>query len=156
MLISFHKWDYINSAAARDRREHSTLERASRYSGAITNSVLPLDSVVVSGILSQSRGGLLMPHYVSLLRYTHQGAAKIKESPARLDAAKKAAEAAQGKVHAWYLTMGEYDAVLVSEFPNDEAAARFMLSTGALGNVTTQTLKAFTEAEYRKIVASLP
>jgi uncharacterized protein with GYD domain len=48
------------------------------------------------------------------------------------------------------------DAVLVSEFPNDEAAARFLLSTGALGNVTTQTLKAFTETEYRKIVASLP
>ena len=97
-----------------------------------------------------------MPHYVSLLRYTHQGAAKIKESPARLDAAEKAAEAAQGKVHAWYLTMGEYDAVLVSEFPNDEAAARFMLSTGSLGNVTTQTLKAFTEAEYSKIIAWLP
>jgi uncharacterized protein with GYD domain len=97
-----------------------------------------------------------MPHYVSLVRYTHQGSAKIKESPARLDAAKKAAEATQGKLHAWYLTMGEYDAVLVSEFPNDEAAARFMLSTGSLGNITTQTLKAFTEAEYRKIIASLP
>jgi uncharacterized protein with GYD domain len=97
-----------------------------------------------------------MPHYVSLLRYTQQGAAKIKESPTRLDAAKKAAEAAQGKIHNWYLTMGKYDAVLISEFPNDEAAARFMLSTGALGNVTTQTLKAFTEAEYRKLVSSLP
>jgi uncharacterized protein with GYD domain len=97
-----------------------------------------------------------MPHYVTLLRYTQQGAAKIKESPARLDAAKKAAEAAGGKIHAWYLTMGKYDAVLVSEFPADEAAARFMLSTGALGNVTTHTLKAFSEAEYRKIVGSLP
>jgi uncharacterized protein with GYD domain len=53
-----------------------------------------------------------MPHYVSLLRYTHQGVAKIKESPARLDAAKRAAEAAQGKVHTWYLTIGDYDAVL--------------------------------------------
>jgi uncharacterized protein with GYD domain len=97
-----------------------------------------------------------MPHYVTLLRYTQQGAAKIKESPARLDAARKAAEAAGGKINAWYLTMGKYDAVLVSEFPNDEASARFMLATGALGNVTTQTMKAFTEAEYRKIVASLP
>ena len=97
-----------------------------------------------------------MPHYVTLLRYTQQGAARIKESPARLDAAKKAAEAAKGKIHAWYLTMGNYDAVLVSEFPNDEAASRFLLSTAALGNVTTQTLKAFNEAEYRKIVASLP
>ena len=96
-----------------------------------------------------------MGHYVTLLRYTQQGAAKIKDSPARLDAAKKAAEAAGGKIHAWYLTMGRYDAVLISEFPNDEASAKFMLSTGAMGNVTTQTLKAFSEAEYRKIVASL-
>jgi len=96
-----------------------------------------------------------MGHYVSLVRYTQQGAAKIKESPARLDAAKKAAEAAGGKIHAWYLTMGMYDAVIISEFPNDEASAKFMLSTAAMGNVTTKTLKAFTEGEYRKIVASL-
>lgn len=96
-----------------------------------------------------------MGHYVTLVRYTQQGAAKIKESPKRLDAAKKAAEAAGGKLHAWYLTMGKYDAVLISEFPNDEASAKFMLSTGSMGNVTTQTLKAFTETEFRKIVASL-
>lgn len=96
-----------------------------------------------------------MPHYVTLLRYTQQGAAKIKESPKRLDAAKKAAEDLKGKMHAWYLTMGKYDAVIISEFPDDEAAARFMLSTGSLGNVSTQTLRAFTETEYRKIVGSL-
>jgi len=96
-----------------------------------------------------------MGHYISLIRYTPQGAAKIKESPARLDVARKAAEGAGGKVHAWYLTMGKYDAVIISEFPNDETAAKFMLATGSMGNVTTQTLKAFTEAEYRKIVASL-
>ena len=96
-----------------------------------------------------------MGHYVSLVRYTQQGAAKIKESPAWLDAAKKAAEAAGGKIHAWYLTMGMYDAVIISEFPNDEASAKFMLSTARMGNVTTKTLKAFTEGEYRKIVASL-
>ena len=96
-----------------------------------------------------------MGHYVTLIRYTQQGAAKIKESPARLDVAKKAAEAAGGKIHAWYLTMGKYDAVLISEFPNDAASAKFMLSTGSMGNITTQTMKAFTEAEYRKLVASL-
>jgi uncharacterized protein with GYD domain len=94
-------------------------------------------------------------HFITLIRYTQQGAAKIKESPARLDAAKKAAEKAGGKIHAWYLTMGKYDAVIISEFPNDEASAKFMLATGALANVTTQTLKAFTEDEYRKILASL-
>jgi len=96
-----------------------------------------------------------MPHFVILIRYTQQGMAKIKESPARLDAAKKAAEKAGGKIHAWYLTMGKYDAVLISEFPNDEAGAKFALSVGALGNVPTQTLKAFTETEYRKIIGGL-
>ena len=65
-----------------------------------------------------------MGHYITLIRYTQQGAAKIKESPARLDKARKAAEAAGGKIHAWYLTMGKYDAVIVSEFPNDEASAK--------------------------------
>ncbi len=96
-----------------------------------------------------------MGHYVTLIRYTQQGAGKIKESPARLDAARKAAEKAGGKIHSWFLTMGKYDAVIVSEFPNDEASAKFMLATGAAGNVTTQTMKAFTEDEYRKIIASL-
>jgi hypothetical protein len=55
-----------------------------------------------------------MSHFVTLSRYTQQGTARIKESPARLDAAKKAAEKEGGKIHAWYLTMGKYDAVIVS------------------------------------------
>ncbi len=97
-----------------------------------------------------------MPHFVTLVHYTQQGITKIKESPARLDAAKKAAEAAGGKIHGWYLTMGQYDAVLISEFPTDEAAAKFTLASGALGNISTETLKAFTESEYREIVSSLP
>jgi len=104
---------------------------------------------------SSSPGGKIMAHFVTLVRYTQQGIAKIKDSPARLDAAKKAAEKAGGRIHAWYLTMGRYDAVLISEFPNDEAGAKFMLSVGALGNITTETLKAFTETEYRNIVGGL-
>lgn len=96
-----------------------------------------------------------MPHFLTLIRYTQQGIAKIKESPARLDAAKKVAEKLGGKLHSWYLTMGQYDAVIVSEFPNDEAVAKFFLSVGALGNVTTETLRAFTESEYRNIVGGL-
>jgi uncharacterized protein with GYD domain len=96
-----------------------------------------------------------MPHYVTLVHYTHQGISKIKDSPSRLDAAKKAAEAEGGKIQTWYLTMGQYDAVLISEFPSDEACAKFCLSAGALGNISTETLKAFTEGEYRKIIGSL-
>jgi uncharacterized protein with GYD domain len=96
-----------------------------------------------------------MPHFVTLVRYTSQGISKIKDSPSRLDAAKKAAEAVGGKIQGWYLTMGHYDAVLISEFPNDEACAKFTLSAGALGNISTETLKAFPEADYRKICGSL-
>jgi uncharacterized protein with GYD domain len=96
-----------------------------------------------------------MPHFVNLIRYTQQGIAKIKESPARLEAAKRTAEKAGGKIHAWYLTIGQYDAVIISEFPNDEAVAKFALSVGALGNVTTETLRAFTEGEYRNIIGGL-
>jgi uncharacterized protein with GYD domain len=96
-----------------------------------------------------------MPQFISLVRYTAQGIGKVKDSPNRLDAAKKAAEKAGGKIHAWYLTMGKYDAVLISEFPNDEACAKVMLTLGSLGNVSTQTLRAFTEAEYRKIIGDL-
>ena len=96
-----------------------------------------------------------MGHYVTMLRYTQQGAAKVKESPARLDAARKAAEAVGGKIHSFFLTMGKYDAVIVAEFPNDEENAKFLLKTGSLGNVSTQTMKAFTEDEYRKIIAAL-
>ena len=97
-----------------------------------------------------------MAHYISLIRYTQKGIENIKQSPSRLDAAKKAFESAGGKVHAWYLTMGQYDAVLITEAPDDETAAKVSLTLGALGNVRTETLKAFTEAEYRKIIAAIP
>ena len=97
-----------------------------------------------------------MPHYIGLLPYTAQGIAKVKESPARLDAARKVAASVGGKVTSWHLTMGHYDAVILTEFPNDDACARFTLAVSALGNVTTETLKAFTGDEYRKIVASRP
>jgi uncharacterized protein with GYD domain len=96
-----------------------------------------------------------MPNYITLVRYTQQGMSKISASPSRLDAAKKVAETEKGKIQAWYLTMGHYDAVFLSEFPSDEACARFTLSVGSLGNISTETLKAFPEAEYRKIVGSL-
>jgi len=96
-----------------------------------------------------------MSHFVTLVRYTQQGISKVKDSPSRLDAARKAAEKEGGKIHAWYLTMGHYDAVLISEFLTDEACAKFTLSAGALGNISTETLKAFPEAEFRKICGSL-
>jgi len=97
-----------------------------------------------------------MSTYLILSRWTQQGVQNVKESPARLDAAKQAAKAMGGEIKAFYLVMGQYDFVVVADMPNDEAVARFVLATGMLGNVRTETLKAFTEDEYRKIITALP
>lgn len=97
-----------------------------------------------------------MPTYVVLANWTDQGIRNIKESPRRLHAAKKAIEAAGGKMIGFYLTMGKYDEVLIIECPSDEMAATMGLSTGSQGNIRTETLKAFSEAEYRNIIAKIP
>jgi len=96
-----------------------------------------------------------MASYVILLHYTEQGVRNIKESPSRLDAAKKAFQAAGGELKQFYLAMGRYDAVIVGDAPDDETAARLALSFGSLGNVRTETMRVFTEGEYRKLIGSL-
>ncbi|MBI3454261.1 MAG: GYD domain-containing protein [Candidatus Rokubacteria bacterium] len=97
-----------------------------------------------------------MATYVSLVNYTDQGIRNVKDSPKRLDAAKKLLKDMGGELKAFYLTMGAYDIVIVAEAPSDEAVAKFSLAVASIGNVRTTTLKAFNEAEYRKIVAALP
>jgi len=57
---------------------------------------------------------------------------------------------------AFYLTLGQYDAVIISEAPNDEAAAAGWLYAGSQGYIRTESLRAFNEAEYKKIVAAIP
>jgi uncharacterized protein with GYD domain len=97
-----------------------------------------------------------MPTYIALLHYTQQGITAIKQGPTRLEAAKQAYKKAGGELKAFYLTIGQYDAVAIAELPDDAAVARMALSLGAMGNVRTETLRAFNEAEFRKIVGELP
>ena len=96
-----------------------------------------------------------MPTYISMLRYSQQGISSVKNAPARIDAAKEAYKKAGGELKAIYLTMGQYDLVAVAEMPNDEAVARMALALGVQGNIRTETMRAFTEAEFRKIAGSL-
>ena len=97
-----------------------------------------------------------MPTYIVLCKWTEKGIEGVKESPSRLEAAKKVFKAAGGELKQFYLTQGRYDMVVVSELPNDEAAAKTALTIGAGGALRTESLRAFTEDEYRKIIASLP
>ena len=96
-----------------------------------------------------------MPTYIMLATWTDQGAQKVKDSPRRVDTARKALADMGGEFKGFYMTMGDYDLIAIYEAPDDAVAARFTLVLGMLGTVRTKTLKAFPEAAYREIVASL-
>lgn len=97
-----------------------------------------------------------MATYISLLRYTQQGVTTIKQAPGRIDAARKAYKALGAELKALYLVMGRYDFVALVEAPDDTVAAKAALALGSKGNVSSETLRAFTEEEFRTMVAGLP
>ena len=97
-----------------------------------------------------------MPTYITLLRLTQQGIQNIKESPSRIDAARKAFEAAGARLNDVYAVTGQYDFVAIIEAPDDETAGRAGLALGARGNVRSETMRAFSVDEFRRIVAALP
>ena len=72
-----------------------------------------------------------MSTYINLLRYTQKGIENIKEGPARLDAAKQAYKAMGCEIKSFYLVIGQYDVVVISEAPNDEAVAKLALEIGS-------------------------
>jgi len=94
--------------------------------------------------------------FIILGKYTQHGLATIKEGPARVQALRKAVTEAGGKMVAWYLTMGRYDFVLVAEASNVKGVASMLLESGAQANVSTETMLALTEAEFKAVVSSLP
>jgi len=92
-----------------------------------------------------------MPTYIQLINWTEQGIRGVKETPKRAENAKALARKLGGKIDIHY-TMGEYDAVAMVEMPSDEAYNRFALASGAVGNIRTKTLKAWTLEEFQKII----
>ena len=97
-----------------------------------------------------------MPSYVMLNRYTAQGVGSVKQSPARIDALKQVFKASGAEIKQVLFVMGAYDTVLVVEAPDDETCARLSLTVSAAGNVHVETLRAFTEGEFRRLVAAMP
>ncbi len=97
-----------------------------------------------------------MATYIVMLRFTEQGIQTITEGPIRVEAAKQLCRSQGAEVKAYYLVMGQFDAVVILEAPDDQTVAEIGLALGALGNVRTETMRAFTEDEYRKIIAKLP
>jgi uncharacterized protein with GYD domain len=96
-----------------------------------------------------------MNTYMILFNYTEQGIRTVREAGSRLDGLKRTLRELGGEVQAFYLTMGPYDTVALVTLPDDATMAKLALSLGSVGNVRTLTMRAFPEAEYRAILASL-
>jgi len=96
-----------------------------------------------------------MPTYVSLLNWTGQGIKKVKETTKRAKAFLDRAGKMKVKVREIYWTMGHYDVVVIMEAPDDEAISRLMLREGALGNVKSETLRAFSTQEMTQILKEM-
>jgi uncharacterized protein with GYD domain len=96
-----------------------------------------------------------MPTYVSLINWTDKGVAGFKETVARADAAKNAAQAMGGSLKDIYWTVGPYDIVTVADFPDDASATAFLLALGSQGNIRTTSLRAFTAQEMTQIIAKV-
>jgi uncharacterized protein with GYD domain len=96
-----------------------------------------------------------MAKYVILCSFTQQGISTITESPKRRAAARKVAKSLGGSIDQVYLTIGQYDLVVIADLPDDEAVAKMLLRIGSQGNISTQTLRAFDEKAQDKLIASL-
>jgi uncharacterized protein with GYD domain len=93
--------------------------------------------------------------YVSLIQFTDQGIRNIKDTVKRGDAAIAEAQKLGMKIAEEFWTMGAYDVVVMFDAPNDETVSAFMLKIGSLGNVKSQTLRAFRREEMENILAKI-
>jgi uncharacterized protein with GYD domain len=96
-----------------------------------------------------------MANYVSLIQYTGQGMANIKDTLKRHKAAVAEGEKMGVKITNIFWTMGAYDLVVVFDAPNDAAISAFSLKIGSLGNVKSHTMRAFRREEMESIVAKI-
>ena len=97
-----------------------------------------------------------MPIYVVLGKFTQEGIAKIKDSPARLEAARKVAKSVGGEIKEFYYTMGQYDFVAVLELPSNEATMKTALIVSGAGAVRTETLAAIPAAQMAEMLKGFP
>jgi|SRR5689334_1676863 uncharacterized protein with GYD domain len=97
-----------------------------------------------------------MPNYVILINWTGQGIKNVKDTIKRAKSFEAAIQKAGGKSNGMYYTLGKHDFIAVVEAPTDEAIATLLYSIGSLGNVRTETLKAFSLSEAASIIEKLP
>lgn len=93
-----------------------------------------------------------MATFIVLAAFTDQGIRNVKETIGRAEAFKEMAKKSGVTVKDIYWTLGRYDIVSVCEAADDEAATALALSVSSRGNVRSETLRAFSFDEVKKIV----
>jgi uncharacterized protein with GYD domain len=111
-------------------------------------------TILFSGKLF-TKGTIIMAMYVGLIQFTDQGIRNVKDTTKRGQAAIAEAEKMGMKITEEFWTMGAYDVVVLFEAPDDETMSAFMLKIGSMGNVKSQTLRAFRREEMEKILAKI-
>jgi uncharacterized protein with GYD domain len=96
-----------------------------------------------------------MPTYIILGHFTDQGIHGIKDSPKREEAFRKLCEKVGAKVKEAYRTMGRYDVAAIVDAPDDVTMNAVVYSLGSIGNVRTETLRAFTRQETDAALAKM-
>jgi uncharacterized protein with GYD domain len=103
----------------------------------------------------RNREDLPMPTYIVLGNYTDQGIRNIKDTPKRTEAVKEMAKKSGVTLRETLWTLGAYDFVSILEAADDQSVIAFGMSIGALGNVRTQTLRAFSAADIAGILGKM-
>ncbi len=96
-----------------------------------------------------------MSTYIVLGQFTDQGIRGVKDTGKRADALKEMAKKVGATVKEVYWTLGQYDVVTVIDAPDDASITGLLLSVGALGNVRTQALRAFSRDEMGAIIRKM-
>lgn len=104
---------------------------------------------------AHTAGRETMATYIMLASFTDQGIRKVQDSPKRADVFKDMAKKCGATVKDVFWTLGEYDVVAIVEAPDDISMTALGLSSGALGNVRTQTLRAFTQADIKTVLGKM-
>ncbi|WFU39489.1 GYD domain-containing protein [Bradyrhizobium sp. CB82] len=97
-----------------------------------------------------------MATFILTINWTDQGIRNVKDAPKRSEAAKALARKVGVEIKEVYLTSGAHDILVLAEAPLGDHITKFALALGSLGNVRTSTSRAWTEAEWSKLISELP
>jgi uncharacterized protein with GYD domain len=96
-----------------------------------------------------------MATYIVLGNFTDQGIRSVKDTTKRAEAFKERAKSLGAAVKDVYWTLGQYDIAAIVEAPDDASVTALGLTLGKLGNVRTQTLRAFSRTDMNAILGKV-